>query len=1169
MPGSLVHSRPDDDLLEPYRLTAPSAPAPTSHLPLGLGRLGLWALGLGAAVTLPSVLGLTRRCLKPSPRGRSQLKNHLRPLVEAANLTYWEIDLTSKTIWLFGDLTRPASPATDLRLTHAQFLSRFIPPEQVPELYQAFQAALETPGFFNLEHQIALPPGGDLRWVMARGQVLTDPLGQPHTVVGVAFDNTAKKRLELALSASEAQFKDILDNASVALSQLRAFADGSWHYAYFSAGHRRVYGFSDGDFFADPDLWHRRVHPEDLEAAIGPLKQSVAVPAQTASVALRFQHPNGSWRYIAQHYSSRRDEANDCWVVVIVSQDITETQQTELDLRASEARFSRLADNLPGVVYRYEQNPATGHHAFTYMSAGARSLYELEPEAMLNDITLACQVICPEDIAGLTAAIAESAQNLAPFEWRGRFVTASGTIKWVQSIANPERQADGTIVWDGLLFDISERARFEAERKSANLALSGERDLLESVMTTSVAAITVLAPDGQILFANSRAERVLGLTLSDITRRTYNSPEWRATNLDGSPRADEQQPFNMVLTTGEPVYDIRHAIEWPNGQRRVLSINGAPVKGSDGQIVRLVFSISDITDQLEAETALRASEAQLRLITENMSDLVCLHEPDGTLIYVSPSCQVILGYTPDEMIGQSPYQFFHPDDADWIEQGAHRDVLAGTVVPAAYRMRQRSGTYIWLETLTKPIFNEAHQVIGIQTTSRNITDKVEIQAQLEYDAGHDALTGLPNRTLLLQRLDAAIGQQHLQPCAVLFIDLDRFKVINDSLGHHIGDELLVAIAQKLCTTTRPEDLPARLSGDEFVVLLNGIAGVEQAIQVAERLLAEVRQPFALKDRDVFVSASIGIALCTPRHQTGADLLRDADIAMYRAKAGGKGRYALFDPQMHLQVLREMHLEETLRRALEHQELTLYYQPIVNLSNGQIKGFEVLARWPHSEYGMISPAEFIPIAEETGLIIPLGRWVLRTACSQFSRWRQRFPAVRAMGLSVNLSAVQLRDAAVVADIATLLTELNLPSDCLTLEITESLLIENVDHNLAVLQHIKSHGIRLSIDDFGTGYSSLSYLQRFPFSGLKVDRSFVTYLGTKAENPVLIKSILALADSLELDPVAEGIETEKQLEFLQANGCRYGQGFFFYRPMAAAQVEALLAEGPAPKTGGLGG
>ncbi|HZG38737.1 MAG TPA: EAL domain-containing protein, partial [Nodosilinea sp.] len=1078
-----------------------------------------------------------------------------RPLVEAANLTYWEIDLATETLWLFGDLTQPGALAEGVTLSRDQFLNAFIPANHIEAVYEAFQAALSTPEFFSLEHPIkASSLANSARWVLARGKVLTDRAGRPHTLVGVSFDNTAKKQLELALSASEIQLRAVLDNASVALAQLRVKPDGSWHYDYFSAGHRQVYGFSEAEFFADPNLWCSRVHPEDLDRIIKPLLEEVIFAAKTAVVEVRFQHQDGSWRHISQNYTSRRDELDDCWILVVVSQDVTEVKQTEIDLRASEARFRGLAANSPGMIYRYEHNPTTGQEAFTYVSPGCREIFGCEPEMLMANAQLAWNTVHPDDAASLMRSIAQSMETLEPWHWQGRALHPNKTQKWIQGISKPERQADSTIVWDGVLLDVT-------DRKAADLALQTERDLLDSVMSTSVAAITVLSPDGRILFANSRAEKILGLTLSDLTQRTYNSFEWRATDLDGGPWREELQPFHLVLTTGEPVYNIRHAIEWPNGQRRALSVNGAPVKDAEDNIVSLVFTVNDITDQIEAEMALRDREAQLRLITDNMSDLVCLHAPDGTFSYVSPSCEGILGFTAAELVGQDPYQFFHPEDCDRLHQKTHQQALQGDAAAAVYRIRRKSGDYIWLETLTKPIFAPEGRVIGLQTTSRNVTDRVEIQARLKYEADHDALTGLPNRAQLLRQINTALelAQEHGRPCAVLFIDLDRFKVINDSLGHHVGDELLVAIARKLCSVTRAKDLAARLSGDEFVVLLNGLATADQVIQVAERLLAELRQPFALKDRDVFVSASIGIALGTSRHQTGADLLRDADIAMYRAKASGKGRYALFDPQMHLQVLREMHLEDALRRAIEHQELILHYQPIVNLSNGQIKGFEVLARWPHSQHGMISPTEFIPIAEETGLIIPLGRWVLRTACAQFSQWRQRFPAVRAMGLSVNLSAVQLHDTNVVADLTELLTNLGLPSDSLTLEITESLLIENVDYNLAVLEQIRRQGIRLSVDDFGTGYSSLSYLQRFPFCGLKVDRSFVTHLGTEAENPTLVKSILALAESLQLDPVAEGIETKKQLEFLQANGCRYGQGYYFYKPMPVHQIEALLAEG----------
>jgi diguanylate cyclase (GGDEF)-like protein/PAS domain S-box-containing protein len=1124
--------------------------------------VGIW-LGLGGlGGALTTSLATARRQRHPlgAKPASDQAADTLRLLVETADLAYWEIDLVAETIWLLGDFTQPPWPAAAVTLTRDQFLHQYIPPDQGEALYNDFKTAVEAGGLFSLEHQIKGPPGSQPLWVLARGRVLADRTGQPRSVVGVSFNNTAKKQLEYALTASRSQLKDILDNASVALSQLRIFANGTWQYDYFSRGHRWVYGFSEAEFLADPDLWGRRVHPEDLSSIVHPLLKTLTLGPQTATIEVRFQHGDGAWRYIAQTYSSRRDDAQDCWIVVAASHDITRTKQIEIDLRTSEARFQSLATNLPGIIYRYELNPATGHQALTYMSPGAEDIFGHPAEAIMADVNLAWAGVHAEDTASLQQTIAQSLETLSPWQWQGRLVGPDGTTRWVEGRSKPERQPDGTVVWDGFLLNVSERARLEAERIATDLALKAERDLFNGIMSTSVAAIVVLAPDGQILFANRQAEALLGLDLKDLIQRTYNSPDWRATALDGGALEDEQMPFRQIMATGKPVYNIRHAIKWPDGEQRALSINGAPVKDSQGRIISVVFTVSDITDQIQAEQALRDSEVQLRLITDNMSDLVCLHKPDGTYLYVSPSCKAMLGFSPTELIGQSPYHFFHPEDHEALRQGSHQQALAGQTAACTYRIRRKGGDYIWLETLTKPIFDATGQVVRLQTTSRDVTEKVTIQAQLEYDAGHDALTGLPNRALLLQRLDRALAERPQRPCAVLFIDLDRFKVINDSLGHYVGDSLLVAIAHKLRTITRPQDLAARLSGDEFVVLLSDLNGAQQANQVADRLLAELRQPFALDDRKIYVSASIGIALSTARHHTGMDLLRDADIAMYRAKAAGKGSYAEFDPQMHLQVLREMHLEEALRQALEHQELTLHYQPIVHLATGQIKGFEVLARWPHSQYGMISPAEFIPIAEETGLILALGRWVLRTACNQFSQWRQQFPAVQAMELSVNLSAVQLREANLVETMTTLLTHLALPGHCLTLEITESLLIDNVDCHLAVLETLRRQGIQLSIDDFGTGYSSLSYLQRFPFSGLKIDRSFVTHLGTEAENPTLIKSILALAESLKLAPIAEGIETEKQLEFLQANGCRYGQGFLFYRPMPAEQITALLAQGP---------
>ncbi len=435
----------------------------------------------------------------------------------------------------------------------------------------------------------------------------------------------------------------------------------------------------------------------------------------------------------------------------------------------------------------------------------------------------------------------------------------------------------------------------------------------------------------------------------------------------------------------------------------------------------------------------------------------------------------------------------------------------------------------------------------------------ETKEHFRHAAFHDSLTGLPNRAMFTELLKAEIESSNRRDpnmFAVLFLDLDRFKNINDSLGHTHGDLLLVAFAERLERTLRPVDTLARFGGDEFAILITGMVDATDAVRVAQRIQDELSEPFVLDKNSAFATASIGIALSSSGYDRPEDILRDADIAMYRAKENGKARYELFDHGMHARAVSRLQLESDLRQAIENKEFCVYYQPIVSLETGRLAGFEALVRWNHPRRGLVSPADFIPVAEETGLIVPIGEWVLNEACAHVRQWQLDSPSHRSLSLSVNLSARQVAQPDLLDRIKEALTTSKLNPHCLKLEITESVVMENAEAAVLMFKQLRSLGVQLSIDDFGTGYSSLSYLHRFPLNYLKIDRSFVSRLTTDNDNAI-VRTISTLARNLGMEVIAEGIETDEQYQQLKMLGCEYGQGFLFSRPVNNDDVQHLLA------------
>jgi diguanylate cyclase (GGDEF)-like protein len=452
-------------------------------------------------------------------------------------------------------------------------------------------------------------------------------------------------------------------------------------------------------------------------------------------------------------------------------------------------------------------------------------------------------------------------------------------------------------------------------------------------------------------------------------------------------------------------------------------------------------------------------------------------------------------------------------------------------------------------------------VLGINS---DITSRKAAEAALVHQALHDALTGLPNRTLFRDRLEHALNQasRRQQLVGVLFLDLDNFKVINDSLGHLSGDALLVEVAQRLQTCLRLGDTVARMGGDEFTILLEEIDDEAQATLVAERIGDALRTPFRLGEREVFVSASIGLALSASRRMEPESLLRNADIAMYRSKAAGKARHSIFDAGMKAMAMERLELETDLRNALALGQFRIHYQPILNLSDGKVLEVEALLRWERPGHGLMAPLTFIPLAEETGLIVPIGRWVLQEACRQAKMWNTDFPSEPPLVMSVNLSGRQFQDPGLVSGIAQVVHDTGLEPRGLKLEITESVAMHDIEASVLKMEALKALGIQLAIDDFGTGYSSLGYLKRFPVDTLKIDRSFVERIGLDIQDAAIVQSVVALAKTLHLSVVGEGIESRAQAAQLLALGCDRGQGFLFARPQPAEAITALFAAGGNP-------
>jgi diguanylate cyclase (GGDEF)-like protein/PAS domain S-box-containing protein len=577
-----------------------------------------------------------------------------------------------------------------------------------------------------------------------------------------------------------------------------------------------------------------------------------------------------------------------------------------------------------------------------------------------------------------------------------------------------------------------------------------------------------------------------------------------------------------------------------------------------GEVAGLIGVITDVTRYKETERALEASEARFRVLTESSLDLISVLDADGLIQYQSPALRHLLGYEPADTVGKNVAELIHQDDVDTVRAALRRIIESRqSIEPVEFRIRHRDGMWRTFESLGTNCLANPH-IHGVVFNSRDVTDRKVIQQRIQHLAYHDNLTGLPNRSLLQDRLAHSIAraERSNRKVAVLFIDLDNFKNINDTLGHDVGDELLRQVSRRLSECVRLEDTIARQGGDEFIVLLDSLEDGRGASVVAQKILNSLRQPFALSGTDQHVSGSVGIALYPEDGRDAQTLMKNADTAMFHGKGLGKNTYQYFTAQMNIAVKRRMTLESALRRAVNQKDFVLHYQPQIDLESGEIIAVEALVRWKTEDSGTVMPGDFIPLAEETGLINEIGEWVLREGCRQAQEWQKMGLAQRRM--AINLSARQFGDRGFLDMVTRVLAETGLDPVCLELEITESQVMRQTEGMIMLLNKLSEMGVQLAIDDFGTGYSSLSYLKRLPIQKLKIDQSFVRDITVDPNDTAIVVAIINMAKSLDLETIAEGVETAGQLALLRSKGCRVGQGFYFSAPVRAEVLYPLLKQ-----------
>ena len=899
-------------------------------------------------------------------------------------------------------------------------------------------------------------PAGQVKTLLVSSE-LTEFQGQT-CLLSIGKDITERKQNQAVVSAAEARFRAIFEQASVAICQ----ADLNGRLVEVNPGMCQMLGYSREELAQK--TFQDITYPDDLGLDLAQYQELLAGTLASMTIEKRYLHRDGHPMWVTLTVCLVRDDQGQPLFSLGVSQDISER---------------RLA---------YQKIE-----------------HQIRREQALNRVIQAIRQSLDLDTIFATAAR----------EVAHRLQVDHVTIQRYQS---------RSLVWQVV-------AEYCAQPDQISLlnqvSTAGETAITQRLQQLEIVTLTAADPNPPLVQALPGCWLLVPLAVSD-------AQPWGCLGIHRPAPADSSV--------------------WQASEIELVTIVADQLAIAIQQAQTLEQARHDLEERQRAEARLK--EAQRIAHTGNWE----LRLPSHTLLW-SEEMFRIYGLEPHSQPLTLEDQLAALEDGDHHHWQYHLAMacIDGQPLNLEGNILRPDGVRRVVQLLGRTQRNEVGEITGLVGTLTDITERKQIEERLTYEALHDPLTGIPNRACFMEQLNGAVQRGATSPdpaFAVLFIDLDRFKVINDSLGHLVGDQLLIECAHRLGTVVREGDLVARLGGDEFAILINDIATIDEPVRVAERIHEVLQVPVLLEGREIFISASVGVSSNLTGSVEAVDFLRDADTAMYQAKHNGRGQSSLFDPQMYEQVTTQLTLENDLQRALERQELALEYQPIVDLHSAQVVGFEALVRWHHPRWGVISPSTFIPLAEETGLILSIGAWTQQTACQQLQRWRQRLPQAAALMISVNLSVKQFANPRLIASIDDALADANLSPHDLRLEITESALIENPETAESLLTDLQARGLQICIDDFGTGYSSLSMVHRFPVQILKIDRSFTNRLEGDPRGVAMVQSILALAHSLGMTAIAEGVETAAQWQALKRLGCAYGQGYYMAKPMAETEVEPFL-------------